>query len=359
MTRHLVLGGGGFIGSHLCKRLAAAGNEVFAVDVEFPAFREPQYPRGVQKWYGDLRDIARVSAVLHASEPDVVWQLAADMGGVEYFHSSHDWQAAVNNQLINVNVMDAVAHRCPNARVVFTSTACALATEKQTHDFHRMPSLIFDLFGDCQSSDKWELTEEDITWGTPDQLYGQEKRNSAFLWSKAPIDTRVAFLHTVYGPFQEHSGIRMKFPSAVAMKARRARESGRIELLGDGRQVRTYLYVDDAVDRLVALGASDEDPGFVNIGGTKPYTVQEVACIAAQIACRRLVPTDGTSLDKRPVLLDYIDGPTGVEARAADMTKFNSVFPQFLCSMGDSGGIIPLEMGMRRFIDWLDEIEAV
>lgn len=333
MTRHLVLGGGGFIGSHLCKRLAAAGNEVFAVDVEFPAFREPQYPRGVQKWYGDLRDIARVSAVLHASEPDVVWQLAADMGGVEYFHSSHDWQAAVNNQLINVNVMDAVAHRCPNARVVFTSTACALATEKQTHRRRE---------GVCSSFFDWPLTEKDIEWGTPDQLYGQEKRNSAFLWSKAPLDTRVAFLHTVYGPFQEHAGIRMKFPSAVAMKARRARETRKIELLGDGRQVRTYLYVDDAVDRLLALGASKEDPGFVNIGGTKPYTVNEVASIALSAAGVHYCDWAN------------IDGPTGVEARAADMTKFNRAFPEF-----SSRCDVSLEGGLRRFIEWLDEIEAV
>lgn len=358
MSRHLVLGGGGFLGSWLCKRLIGRGNEVTAVDVTFPSFRKEQYSDSYPGFFGDevmkvqadLRKPGRARSVIDQSHPEFVWQLAADMGGVEYFHSDKDWQAAVNNQMINTNVMAAVAQFAPSARVIFTSTACALATEKQTHAYKSYYDKGTSL---THSEYTWPLTEEDILWGTPDQLYGQEKRNSAILWNSAPMDTRVAFLHTIYGPYQEHAGIRMKFPSAVAQKARKARETGRIELLGDGRQVRTYLYVEDAIDRLLALGNSESDPGFVNIGGVVPYTVDEVARIALDAA--------GADLVEPQVELVHVAGPTGVEARAVDMTKFNTAFPQFgraFVESRDDKMDVSLEAGMGKFIKWLDEVDG-
>lgn len=346
MSRHLVLGGGGFIGSHLAARLSKQGHTVRRVDIEFPVFRErlfrEGYPGGpVRRSYSDLRKPEQAGLEILASHPDVVWQLAADMGGVEYFHSEHDWQAAVNNQMINVNVMDAVAKYAPNARVIFTSTACALATEKQTH-----AEMAYSK-GQIPRCSTWYLREGDIGWGTPDQLYGQEKRNSALLWRRSPLDTRVCFLHTVYGPYQEHSGIRMKFPSAVAQKARRARETGTMEIFGDGRQVRTYLYVDDAVDRLLSLGGSDTDPGFVNIGGIVPYTVDQVAVIALDVAgCDAHWNYD--------VAVKHVDGPTGVEARSCDMSRFNHYFPEYDYEHRFD---VPLHIGMKRFIRWLDEVD--
>lgn len=353
MTKHLVLGGGGFIGSHLCKRLHDQGDDVTAVDVEFPEYRYDQW-KGVTTLNVDLLGYAATGELFwHQAKPrwDVVWQLAADMGGVEYFHSDRDWAAAVANQQINANVMAAIGHRCDGGahtgndnrpRVVFTSTACALATENQKHI---RPE-------NAWPGESYVLKETDISWGTPDQLYGQEKRNSALLWKSAPLDTRVAFLHTVYGPYQEHAGIRMKFPSAVAMKARKARETGTIELLGRGSQVRSYLYIDDAVDRLLALGASEVDPGFVNIGGVKPYTVDEVARIAA-VAAGAYDHREGPTEDQLPELV-HIPGPEGVEARCADMSRFNEAFPQFLPETGKQGEIVSLEDGMQRFINWLD-----
>lgn len=369
MTKHLVLGGGGFIGSHLCKRLHDQGDDVTAVDVEFPEYRYDQW-KGVTTLNVDLLGYAATGQLFwHQAKPrwDVVWQLAADMGGVEYFHSDRDWAAAVANQQINANVMAAIGHRWTGGahtgndnrpRVVFTSTACALATEKQKHVYreyftpHTEEWLNLEDPSFIGFTDRWELTERDIEWGTPDQLYGQEKRNSALLWANAPLDSRVAFLHTVYGPYQEHSGIRMKFPSAVAMKARKARETGTIELLGRGSQVRSYLYIDDAVDRLLALGASEVDPGFVNIGGVKPYTVDEVARIAA-VAAGAYDHREDPTEDQLPELV-HIPGPEGVEARCADMSRFNEAFPQFLPETGKQGEVVSLEDGMQRFIDWLD-----
>lgn len=331
--KHLILGGGGFIGSHLCKRLLNRGHEVTTCDVTYPKFRRDQYfdsyglftYNEAEKYQADLRSPGRTRGVLQSKRWDVVWQLAADMGGVEYFHSDRDWAAALNNQIINVNVMKAVVEFAPQARVIFTSTACALDVSYQTHE---------------NEKHMWSLVEEDLWTGKPDQLYGQEKRNSAILWNAAPIDTRVAFLHTVYGPYQEHSGIRMKFPSAVAQKARKARETGRIEVFGDGRQIRSYLYVDDAVDRLLVLGESERNPGFVNIGSTIPYTVDHVAAVAVAAA--------GV---KRLTSIVHIDGPTGVEARSANMDKFNNFY-----SYHDMP-TLSLDKGMSTFINWLDKVD--
>lgn len=345
--RHLVLGGGGFIGSHLVKRLVANGHQVAAADIQFPSYRGSQWAGATLMKY-DLRSPTNAHLVVQSWLPDVVWQLAADMGGVEFFHSSRDWGAAVSNNQINAAVMSAVANAGLPIRTVFTSTACALATEKQTHDlalreghpdWESIPA-------ECR---RWELSERDIEWGTPDQLYGQEKRHSAILWQNAPVESRVCFLHTVYGPYQEHEGIRMKLPMAVAQKARAARETGEIELLGDGNQIRTFMYVDDAVDRLVALGASDTDPGFVNIGGTQPFRVDEVAVVACNAAGWGYQSRWNTPYPE----LRHVAGPTGVEARGCDMTKFNYAFQWFKHNPD-----VTLVDGLKRTITWLDEIGA-
>lgn len=354
--KHLILGGGGFIGSHLAARLHARGDSVTCIDLEFPSFREGLLPAtGIEQWEMDLRDAPDFRGALYVAKPDMVWQLAADMGGVEYFHSSHDWSAAADNGRINHNVMTELAKLRIPPRVLFTSTACALATEKQTHCYRETGMLDPDSPPDMQvpwENGLWPLCEKDLYWGTPDQLYGQEKRNSAIMWSRSSMDARVVFLHTVYGPYQEHSGIKMKFPSAVVQKARRARGTGRMELLGDGRQVRTYMYIDDCVDRLLAVGHAKGNVGPVNIGGTMPYTVDEVARIALDAAGVQAYGDVRTVTMKKRASLIHIDGPTGVEARCADMTKFNAAFPQF--SPGIWARDATLREGLLRFIQWLD-----
>jgi len=328
VSTHLVLGGGGFIGHHLGRKLKEMGEEVILADVKWEPFRDYDGAGHFQVWV-DLRDRGLTNSLISYWKPAVVWQLAADMGGVEYFHSDHDWAAAVDNQLINVNVMNAVAQHSPESRVVFTSTACALATEAQTHKY----------------AAEWgghDLKPEDIEWGTPDQLYGQEKRNSALLWSRSPLDTRVCFLHTVYGPGQEHAGIRMKFPSAIVQKARAARETGKIEVFGDGRQVRTFLYIDDALKYLIALGYSDEDPGFINIGGVIPYSVDQVTRVAGYAA--------GLAPGEDYEVYHQLDKPTGVEHRGCDMSK---TFQQF-----GSLSTTSLMSGLVNMVAWLDELEG-
>lgn len=296
----VLLGGGGFIGANLARRYVEAGREVYAVDQEFPTFRLGALD-GAWMVTRDLRDPAQCASVMWPGA--LVFHLAADMGGVQYFHGEHDWPASLNNARITLNVAQA-AGEAGVARLVYASSACACATERRMRG----------RYGPTDGGVMVPLREYDLTWGTPDARYGQEKRNGAHLFTSAPYDARVAILHTVYGPLQEHEGVRMKFPAAVATKALAARETGRLEVWGDGTQTRSYLYVDDAVDRLVALAEADENPGPIMVGAEGSVSCDEIARLCLELAG---VP------DAEVV---HVDGPTGVAARDCDLSRWREVF---------------------------------
>ena len=305
-----ILGGGGFIGANLARRLVADGHEVIVVDREFPRWRRVP---GATPLHRDLRDPAQVATVMRPGA--LVFHLAADMGGVGYFHSDADWPASLNNARITLNVAEA-ARDAGVARLVYASSACACATEAQGSP----------------------LDEAMIHWGTPDARYGQEKRNGAHLFTSAPYDARVAILHTVYGPLQEHEGVRMKFPAAIATKALAARETGRVEVWGDGTQTRSYLYVDDAVDRLVALAEVEQNPGPIMVGAEGSVSCDEIAHLCLELAG---VP------DAEVV---HVDGPTGVAARDCDLSRWREVFGEpRQTSYRD---------GFASFVAWLDGLGA-
>lgn len=306
----VILGGGGFIGSNLGRRLVADGHDVTLVDIEFPEWR---HVPGARALYRDLTDEAQAASVIH--DGAIAFHLAADMGGVGYFHSDADWPASINNARITLNVAEAAAAHGV-ARLVYASSACACAIEAAGAP----------------------LDEKMITWGTPDARYGQEKRNGAHLFTSAPYDARVAILHTVYGPLQEHEGVRMKFPAAIATKALAARESGRVEVWGDGTQTRSYLYVDDAVDRLVALAEAEQNPGPIMVGAEGSVSCDEIAHLCLELAG---VP------DAEVV---HVDGPVGVAARDCDLSRWREVFGEpHQTSYRD---------GFAGFVAWLDSLGA-
>ena len=304
----VVLGGGGFIGSNLCRRLTADGFTVRAVDTTFYPWRDP----GCGTRRLDLRSYeAAVHAVRGA---DWVFHLAADMGGVGYFHSDADWGAAVTNGLITNNVLRAVD---PGQRVFYSSSACCYPVEHQM-DVGFVPA----------------LGEGMIGYGTPDALYGAEKLHGLRLCSKMP-NARVGVLHTVYGPLQEHEGRRMKFPAAVTTKAIAARQSGRLELWGDGSQRRSYLYIDDAVEKIMRIMQADDYAGPVNVGAAGAVTCRQVAEVAL-----RLAGAEGAEIVTNPA------EPSGVMARDCDNTKFDATY-----------GPVPqtsIEDGVGKFMGWLD-----
>jgi UDP-glucose 4-epimerase len=244
-----------------------------------------------------------------------VFHLAADMGGVEYFHSDHDFGAALDNQLITTNVLKAcVAKQTP--RLVYTSSVCAYPVE------HMNDGMLVN--------EQWLMT------GTPDAMYGAEKRQGAWMVANAPIDGRVALLDTVYGPGQEHHGIRMKFPSAVCVHAIESLQTDELVLFGDGTQERCYLYIEDAVQRLIAMASAPKPDHMLpvwNIGGTELVTCQAVAEM-----CLEYVNSDA--------LICYNPlKPTGVLTRRTDQAKFARTFGDLYETTIDEG--------FSKFLDWL------
>lgn len=315
MARVTILGGGGFIGCNLARHLADQGHDVTAVDVQFPEFRWPQL-NGVHTFNLDMRHPDQVELAIHGA--DIVYHLAADMGGVAVFHGPRDWPFSLTNGLMTNNVLTAcTALKIP--RLVYTSSACAYATEVQ------------------QTIGKpTRLAErKHLTWGTPDAGYGREKRYGLELCNSAPFGARVAICHTIFGPYQEHEGDRMKFPAAVATKALAARKTGRLELWGSGEQMRSYLFIDDAVRKLETLGFSDAYDGPVNVGAEGAVRCDDVARM-----CLDIVGADAEVVT--------VPGPVGVWARDCDNTKWDHTY--------GPTELTPLRDAFTKFAEWLEAL---
>ncbi len=304
--RAVVLGAAGFIGGHLVAALEAKGYEVRRVDR-----RDGDRP-GVKldlRYWPDAREAVAKS--------DWVFHLAADMGGVGYFHSDADYGAATDNARITLNVLNACEAEKVD-RLFYASSACVYPVEYQT-----------------RAANVCQLPEEWIGFGTPDALYGHEKLTGLRWCSKAPFDARVGVLHTVYGPGQESTGPRAKFPPTVCQKALQARITGRLELWGNGNQMRSYLYADDAVQRILTIMESDRYEGPVNVGYEGAISCREAARFACQAA----------GVDPH-IVANPEAGPTGVQARDCSNGKWRQVY-------GPTNDIHPKE-GLARLVEWLD-----
>jgi GDP-D-mannose 3', 5'-epimerase len=276
MAHVAVLGAAGFIGSHLADRLEETDHVVRRVDLR----------AGPGIVVRDLRKLPGAVAAIDGC--DWVVNLAADMGGVGYFHGGADWQASLDNGLITRNVLQACAV-LDTDRLLYASSACAY------------PIAMMDR----------RLAEEWLGFGTPDALYGAEKLHGLRLHDAAPFDCRVAVLDTVYGPGQTYVGQRAKFPPSIAWKAL---TQDPVEVWGDGLQVRSYLYVDDAVSRLARLVEADTAPRIVNVGGE-----HTISCLDAALLCIRLAG--------RNVPVKTVPGPVGVQHREGlDLTRWRHWF---------------------------------
>lgn len=282
----LVCGAGGFIGSHLVKRLKREGFWVRGVDLKYPEFAETQADDFM---IGDLRDQNVCDRVVDRRF-DEVYQLAADMGGAGYiFTGEHDADIMHNSATINLNVLDR-AHKRNIHRCFYSSSACMYPAYNQ------------------EDPDNPNCEESSAYPAAPDSEYGWEKLFSERLYlaynRNYGMTNRVARYHNIFGPEGTWQGGKEKAPAAVCRKVATAMNNGEIEIWGDGTQTRSFLYIDECVEGSIRLTRSEFE-GPVNIGSEEMVTINQLVDIVCDIA--------GKTLHK-----NHIEGPTGVRGRNSD-----------------------------------------
>ncbi|TNE61443.1 MAG: NAD-dependent epimerase/dehydratase family protein [Alphaproteobacteria bacterium] len=282
----LVLGAGGFIGSHLVKRLKAEGFWVRGVDLKFPEFAETEADDFV---IGDLREQSICREVIDRRF-DEVYQLAADMGGAGYiFTGMHDADIMHNSAVINLNVAD-LCHKRNIKRIFYSSSACMYPAYNQ------------------EDPDNPNCSEDSAYPAAPDSEYGWEKLFSERLYlaynRNFGMQCRVARFHNIFGPEGTWTGGKEKAPAAICRKVASAKDGSEIEIWGDGSQTRSFLFIDECIEGILRLTRSDFE-GPVNIGSDEMVSINQLVDMVSQIA--------GKSLKKH-----HIDGPQGVRGRNSD-----------------------------------------
>lgn len=288
MKRALVLGGGGFIGSHLVKRLKDEGFWVRAVDLKRPRYADSSAD---DFQVADLRDYAAVQRALEVGF-DEVYQLAADMGGAGFvFTGENDAAIMHNSAQINLNVLE-VARHVQVGRIFYSSSACMYPEHNQL------------------DPDNPNCTEDSAYPAAPDSEYGWEKLFSERLYfayaRNHGMTVRVARYHNIFGPEGSWSDGREKAPAALCRKIAMTADGGRIEMWGDGQQTRSFLFIDECVDGTLRLMRSDFE-GPVNIGSDEMVSINRFAEMIMEIAGKQ-------------ASIDHIPGPTGVRGRNSDNT---------------------------------------
>jgi GDP-D-mannose 3', 5'-epimerase len=314
MDRILVTGGGGFVGSHLARTLKQQGNFVRIADIKYDEYLKEKYYS--EKMTLDLRVWENC---LKATEGiNKVYNLAANMGGIGFI-TEIGAEVMHDNVLINTFMLEA-ARINKVQRYLYTSSACIYPTYKQTNP---------EVTG---------LKEEDAYPADPDNFYGWEKLFSEKLCESYQRDydmnIRILRYHNIYGPEGTYKGGREKSPAAICRKVAEAADPGSIEIWGDGKQTRSYCYVDDAVKATMLLMESDYDKP-VNIGSDRLVSINGLADIVVKISGKEITCTHDLS------------APQGVRGRNADLTLVKKVLswePQ-----------ISLDVGLAKTYDWIQE----
>jgi len=311
----LVCGAGGFIGSHMVKKLKLEGYWVRGADVKEPDFSGTEADEFLT---GDLTDQAFCDDVTNI-EFDEIYQFAADMGGAGYiFTGEHDADVMNNSATINLNILRNVKDYKP--KIFFSSSACMYPEHNQLDP--NTP--------DCR---------EDTAYpANPDSEYGWEKLFSERLYlsyhRNYDVPVRIARYHNIFGPEGTWTGGREKAPAAICRKvAELPQEGGTIEVWGDGLQTRSFLFVDECVEATYRLVQSDFT-GPVNIGSEEMVSINQLVDIASKVS------------DKE-VEKNHIDGPLGVRGRNSN----NDLIREKL----DWDYTMTLEEGIKKTYDWINE----
>ena len=287
MKTALVLGGGGFIGSHLIKRLKKDGFWVRGVDLKKPEFSVTEADDFL---VADLRDYNKCSQAIDRRF-DEIYQLAADMGGAGFiFTGENDADIMHNSATINLNILDVALKRDCN-HIFYSSSACMYPEHNQL---------------DPQNPN---CSEDSAYPANPDSEYGWEKLFSERLYlaynRNYGMRNRVARYHNIFGPEGTWDGGREKAPAAICRKVAVARNSDIIEIWGDGLQTRSFLYIDECIEGTIRLMRSDAFEGPVNIGSDEMVTINELAKMVIGIS-------------NKDVTIENVPGPLGVRGRNSD-----------------------------------------
>lgn len=313
--RALVCGAGGFIGSHLVKRLKSEGYWVRGVDLKYPEFSPTTADDFV---IGDLRD-PRVCNSVADGNFDELYQLAADMGGAGYiFTGANDAAVMHNSASINLNMCEA-ARTYRIGKTFYSSSACIYPAYNQE---------------DPQNP---TCAEDSAYPAAPDSEYGWEKLFSERLYlayaRNHGMQVRVARFHNIFGPEGTWTGGKEKAPAALCRKIAEQKDGGTIEIWGDGKQTRSFLYIDECLEAVRRLMQSDF-MGPVNIGSDEMISINDYARMIMNISGKQ-------------VAINNIPGPLGVRGRCSD----NRLIREKL-------GWAPsmkLEDGTRRTYKWIAE----
>jgi GDP-D-mannose 3', 5'-epimerase len=286
MKTALVCGAGGFIGSHLVKRLKREGYWVRGVDLKHTEFS----PTAADDFViGDLRDQDVCKAI--TDRPfDELYQLAADMGGAGYiFTGNHDADVMHNSATINLNMVER-ARLSGIKKVFYSSSACMYPAYNQ------------------EDPDNPKCAEDSAYPAAPDSEYGWEKLFSERLYlaysRNYGLEVRIARFHNIFGPEGTWVGGREKAPAAMCRKVAETPVGGSIDMWGDGQQTRSFLIVDECLEGVRRLMES-KFTGPVNIGSEEMVTINHLAEMVMEIAGKKLT-------------INHIPGPLGVRGRNSD-----------------------------------------
>ena len=314
LKKALVLGGGGFIGSHMVTRLKQENFWVRAADLKLPEFSPSKADDFMQ---GDLRDPLFCNQVID-QKFDEIYQFAADMGGAGFvFTGDNDADIMHNSALINLNVL----HSCLNQqskKIFYSSSACMYPEHNQIDPENP----------NCEESSAYPAN--------PDSEYGWEKLFSERLYlafaRNYDFEVRIARYHNIFGPEGTWDGGREKAPAAICRKIAKALDNDSIEVWGDGNQTRSFLIIDECIEGTLKLMRSNCSLPL-NIGSDEMVSINTLVDYVAQIA-------------QKNIIKKYIDGPQGVRGRNSD----NNLIKE---SIGWAP-TKPLTWGLSKTYQWIE-----